>query len=68
MESGLLFPLLVNTCTRAELLETLLNIPCLIPTIETLLDNLLYLKPCAGVMKGLLGFYDAEEGDIESSP
>lgn len=54
MKSGLLFPLLVNTCTRAELLETLLNIPCLIPTIETLLDNLLYLKPCASVMKGLL--------------
>ncbi len=54
MKSELLFSLLINTCTRIELLETLLNIFCLISTIETLLNNLLYLKSCASVMKSLL--------------
>lgn len=54
MKSELLFSLLINICTRTELLETLLNILCLIFIIETLLNNLLYLKSCASVMKNLL--------------
>ncbi|KAI9775083.1 MAG: hypothetical protein M1839_001475 [Geoglossum umbratile] len=54
MESGQLFPLLVDSHKRVRLLASILDIQALIPTIQTFFDNLLYLEPCSKVMKGLL--------------
>ena len=54
MESGQLFPLLVDSHKRARLLASILDIQALILTIQTFFDNLLYLEPCSKVMKGLL--------------
>jgi hypothetical protein len=54
IESGQLFPLLVDSRKRARLLASILDIQALIPTIQTFFDNLLYLEPCSKVMKGLL--------------
>ncbi|KAF2177371.1 hypothetical protein K469DRAFT_376153 [Zopfia rhizophila CBS 207.26] len=54
MKSGLLFPYVVDQLTRSQLLTCLLNIPVLIPSVQTFFSNLTYLEPCAMVMKGLL--------------
>src|SRR4051794_28989367 len=54
MESGQLFPLLVDPCRRAKLLASILDIQVLIPSIQTFFENLVYLDSCAKVMKGLL--------------
>ena len=54
MESGQLYPLLVDSCRKARLLASILDIQVLIPSIQTFFENLIYLDSYAKVMRGIL--------------
>jgi hypothetical protein len=54
METGLLFPKLVNKELRKHLKASLLSVRCLIPSIKSMHENLKYLKVGSDLLKRLL--------------
>lgn len=56
MESKKLFPLLSSNAERDTVLENLLSIAGIVPSLFTFFENLKLLEPCAQVMRALLPF------------
>ncbi|ESZ91825.1 hypothetical protein SBOR_7777 [Sclerotinia borealis F-4128] len=54
MGSGLLFPRITSSKTRVRILQVLLEIDCLIPSIKTMHENLKYLEVGAKILNSLL--------------
>jgi hypothetical protein len=54
MESGLLFPSIDDVTIRERILQAVLEIDCLIPSIKTMHKNLKYLEVGAKVLKSLI--------------
>ncbi|KAF7880469.1 uncharacterized protein EAF02_007315 [Botrytis sinoallii] len=54
MASGKLFPKIVDPKTRKDILEAILKVDCLIPSLKTMHENLKYLEVGAKVLKTLL--------------
>lgn len=55
MQSKTIFPTITDSHKRDALLENILLIPCLIPTLRSCFENLKYLEPCCTILKQLLG-------------
>ncbi|KAL6716955.1 hypothetical protein ACLMJK_004868 [Lecanora helva] len=54
METNQLFPMVADTTLRSHLLERILEIPHMIPSLHTFFEDTKWLEPCAKVMRSLL--------------
>ncbi|KAJ8067017.1 hypothetical protein OCU04_004397 [Sclerotinia nivalis] len=54
MASGKLFPKITDPKTRKKVLEAILRVDCLIPSLKTMHENLKYLEVGAKILKNLL--------------
>jgi hypothetical protein len=54
MESGLLFPSIDDVAVRERILQAVVKIDYLIPSIKTMHENLKYLEVGAKVLKSLI--------------
>ncbi|KAJ8062052.1 hypothetical protein OCU04_009832 [Sclerotinia nivalis] len=54
MASGKLFPKIIDPKTRQDILEAILRVDCLIPSLKTMHENLKYLEVGAKILKDLL--------------
>lgn len=66
MQSGLLFPGLVDPSARRRIEQSLLNIKCLIPSIKSMHGNLTYLGEGAVLLKRLVAG-DCKLGTLQST-
>lgn len=54
MDTKAIFPRVTEAATRAKVLDNLLAVDVLIPSLRTFFENLKYLEPCAKIMRSLL--------------
>ena len=54
MRSKRVFPTIAADAARSVILQNMLSMSCLIPSLFTFFENLKYLEPCAKALRGLL--------------
>jgi hypothetical protein len=64
MHNGTLFSSVQDAQTRAEILQNILAVERIIPSIFTFFEDLKYLEPLANAMKGLIGRSQAAKASV----
>ena len=54
MQSGAIFPRILDSDHRTCILQNILSVAHMIPSLYTFFENLKYLEPCAKIMRALL--------------